>query len=186
MMMFMGIFVWIVVINRNIADLDDEVYSAKVPADVLYALRFNGHRIGVEQEQDAFEVFQLISSVLNQEVEKSIRKNADVSLDSLDLDTSTDSSSSEESLCKPLSWMSFNGTGGPIDAEDMTWGYGPDGDWIFLGRPMFRTTKGIHSRRVLSMKCDYTASPKPPFRFTMFSQMKCIACMTKVKLETYD
>ncbi|CAL8071422.1 unnamed protein product [Orchesella dallaii] len=176
----------ILVINRNINNFDDDVYSAKVPADVLFGLRFNGHRIGLQQEQDAFEVFQLIASVLNHEVEKSLRRNADASIDDT-LDTSLESLRDENYQVFPWS-VKLDGTEETISGQDMGWGLGPNGDWVRLGSPMRRLNKGIYSRRLLRMKCDYRASPKPPFRFTMFSQMKCIVCMQKtpVRLEAAE
>ncbi|ODM91275.1 Ubiquitin carboxyl-terminal hydrolase 30 [Orchesella cincta] len=178
----------ILVINREIASTDDDVYSAKVPADVLFGLRFNGHRIGVQQEQDAFEVFQLIASVLNHEVEKSLRRNANASIHEDSLNSSPESDDSTETASKgPMSHV-LDGTEETISGEDMAWHLAPNGDWQGLGRIQLRLNKGIFSRRAVLMKCDYRASPKPPFRFTMFSQMKCIVCVSKTpaRLETAE
>lgn len=152
--------------NRELV-VDDSLYSSKVPGDVLAGLRFHGHRLGVQQEQDAYEVFLLIASALNYEVELSVRRKQMGSMGVL-----TDGRVMKED---PLPWSESEEVIPPVDLS-------PEyGDWAVIGDPgTYRVTDRIYSKRQVEMRMNYKSSPKSPFRCLMFTQMQCLVCMTKV------
>lgn len=154
--------------NKDIA-VDENLYSSKVPGDVLSGLRFNGHKIGVQQEQDAYEVFLLIAMALNHEVELSVRRNQTGSMSIL-----TDGRIMVE---EPLPWSISEEVIPPVDLS------AENGEWAVIGESVdYRVTDRIYSKRQVEMKWNYKTSPKAPFRCLMFSQMQCLVCMHKVRI----
>lgn len=162
------------VMNREIS-VDDYKYTCKVPGDVLMGLRTNGHKIGVQQEQDAYEVFMLIAMALNHEVELSVRRSQTGSMSVL-----TDGRVFQED---PLPWSESEEVIPPVDMSPEA------GEWAIIDDTGdYHITNRIYSKRRVEWSYNYKTSPNAPFRCLMFSQMQCLMCMKKnpVKLEATD
>lgn len=153
--------------NREI-DVDDWKYSGKVPGDVLGGLRANGHRLGFQQEQDAYEVFMMIGMALNHEVELSVRRKQVGSMGAL-----TDGRPYPE---EEHDWLDRDHGIASPDSEQ----HG-DGDWAVIEKQgRFRVNDRIYSKRLVEKSMTYKSSPNSPLRCLLFSQMQCLVCMKKV------
>lgn len=157
--------------NREI-EVDDNVYAGKAPSDVLTGLRYNGHRIGFQQEQDAYEVFVMMAMALNHEVELSVRRKQTGSMGIL-----TDGIALSKEESQSPTWQNGDNFISQVSIN-------VDGDeWAMVGESKtFRVTDRIYSKRPVAVQWDYRRSPKNPFHYFTFSQMQCIVCMSKVSM----